>query len=56
MTTNQRFYISWTLMMTAAIVIISANSIFVASPGAGGTGHLHRQLRVECLSDEYLCV
>ena len=41
MTTNQRFYISWTLMMTAAIVIISANSIFVPA-----TSYIARDLGV----------
>ena len=41
MTTNQRFYISWMLMMTAAIVIISANSIFVPA-----TSYIARDLGV----------
>ena len=41
MTTNQRFYISWALMMTAAIVIISANSIFVPA-----TSYIARDLGV----------
>ena len=41
MTTNQRFYTSWTLMMTAAIVVISANSIFVPA-----TSYIARDLGV----------
>ena len=41
MTTNNRFYISWTLMMTAAIIVISANSIFVPA-----TSYIARDLGV----------
>ena len=41
MTKNNRFYISWTLMMTAAIIVISANSIFVPA-----TSYIARDLGV----------
>lgn len=41
MTERQRFGISWTLMMTAAVVIISANSIFVPA-----TSYIARDLGV----------
>ena len=42
MTPRQRFYLSWTVMVVAAIVVISANTIFVPA-----TSYIARDLGVE---------
>ena len=41
MTTKQRFYLSWTVMVVAAIVVISANTIFVPA-----TSYIAKELGV----------